>query len=279
MQERLAFFFVLFLLSVPVPVQASGEAMCGVREPDRQTVEFVESLLTDFRKSFRAEEKATVRVPVVVHMITKGREGNYPNKVVERWIDNLNAGFSSTPFQFELVQVNRIHNRQWHEDCGVGTRNHANMTRRLAVNTAKTLNVYVCRPVPATGMGTFPFMFPHGDKRHSVVIHSSAMPHGQGRTEISTHGYVLVHEVGHYLGLFHTFQGGCQNRDEVADTPGQSGPTNGCHGFRDTCPEPGADAVTNYMDYANDLCWDQFTPGQIQRMVEMTALFRPALGK
>ena len=279
MKERLVLSFVLFFLAVALPAQAPGDAMCGVREPDRATTELVESLLTDFRKSFRPGEKATVRVPVVVHMITKGREGNHPNRIVERWIDNLNAGFSGTPFQFELVRINRVNNRQWHEDCAIGTRNHLNMTRRLAVDPAKTLNVYVCRPVPATGMGSLPFMFPQRDKRHSVVIHSSAMPHGQGRTEISTHGYVLVHEVGHYLGLFHTFQGGCEDRDQVADTPGQEAPANGCQGFRDTCPSVGADDVTNYMDYANDLCWDHFTPGQIQRMVEMTAVFRPLLGK
>lgn len=278
MKERLAAFFVSFLLSLPALAQAPG-VMCGAREPDPETSALLESFLEDYRKSFQIEEMATVRIPVVVHLITNGRTGNYPNKVVAKAIANLNAGFAGTPFQFKLAQVRRVNNRQWHEECSIDTPNHLAMTRRLAVNPAKNLNVYVCTPGRVTGMSTFPFELAQGDKRSSIVLHHRALPHAQASVEFSTHGLVLIHEVGHYLGLFHTFSGGCQDLDGVADTPAQALPTNGCFTFRDTCPAPGADDLNNYMDYANDLCWNHFTPGQIARMIEATALFRPALGK
>lgn len=279
MKERLTAFFVSFLLSLPVLAQVPGAGICGAREIDSETSALLESLLADFRNGFQAGKADTVRIPVVFHMVTNGRVGDYPNRVLRKAIDNLNAGFKGTPFRFELARVRRFNNPQWHAECSFDTPNHLAMTRRLAVNPAKNLNVYVCTPGLVTGMSSFPFEFTQGDKRNSIVLHHRALPHGQASVEFSSRGLVLIHEVGHYLGLFHTFSGGCQDLDEVADTPAQAGPTDGCFGFRDTCPAPGADDLNNYMDYANDLCWNHFSPGQIRRMTEMTALFRPALGK
>lgn len=70
-------------------------------------------------------------------------------------------------------------------------------------------------------------------------------------------GLTAVHEVGHWFGLLHTFQDySCDPADTgdlIADTPQQSTATNGCPVGKDSCPlSPGADAVTNYMDYSSD---------------------------
>lgn len=91
-------------------------------------------------------------------------------------------------------------------------------------------------------------------------------------------GRTTTHEVGHYLGLFHTFQGCTGAGDGVADTPPQAQPNYGCPGTPpDTCPGGDDDLIENYMDYSDDVCMDMFTAGQNARMQAVLSGLRSSL--
>ena len=80
-------------------------------------------------------------------------------------------------------------------------------------------------------------------------------PYNRGRT--------TTHEVGHYLGLFHTFDGGCGNSncystgDTICDTNSEGVEHYGCS---NTSSCGTADPIRNYMNYTDDLCMWEFTP-------------------
>lgn len=97
-----------------------------------------------------------------------------------------------------------------------------------------------------------------------------------GTGSVST-SRALTHEIGHWLGLPHTWGGtnepgvpdNCFDDDGVDDTPNCQGVTS-CNQNANTCNDPGIwavdvrDNVENYMDYS--YCSKMFTPGQAALM-------------
>ncbi|WP_397363818.1 M43 family zinc metalloprotease [Olleya sp. R77988] len=90
-------------------------------------------------------------------------------------------------------------------------------------------------------------------------------------------GRTMTHEVGHFLGLYHTFQGGCTGTgstggDFCADTPAVATPNYGCVVGTNSCAaDPGNDMIENYMDYTDDACMNVFTVDQKARIVNVLA--------
>jgi pregnancy-associated plasma protein-A len=260
-------------------VARAGGARGERREPNlNQTVEEVPAGFEPSTANFAAT------IPVYIHVIRTGQaveQGNVPNSWINDQIEALNlsyAGFYGgvdTGFRFELAGVDRTTNARWFH-MTPGGEDEYKAKRALRRGGADALNIYTVDGGRLLGWAYFPSGYasrPHVD---GVIIAFGSMP---GSTipgfEDFNLGFTATHEAGHWLGLYHTFQGGCNAKgDYVADTPAEKGPAFGCQVGRDTCVEAGLDPIRNFMDYSDDPCYFEFTAGQAERMQEQYLFFR-----
>jgi hypothetical protein len=125
--------------------------------------------------------------------------------------------------------------------------------------------------------------FPGGEAAtDGVVIRSDAFGRSGTAAPPFHRGRTCTHEVGHWLNLLHIWGDdgdGCQNSDNVADTPNQAGANFGAPSFPHiTCGNaPDGDMFMNYMDYVDDEAMHCFTHGQVERMAATLAGPRAAL--
>jgi hypothetical protein len=209
-----------------------------------------------------------VRVPVHVHVMRSAAgRGNVTNYQITRQIAVMNKDFADTPFNFDLVSIDRFKNTSWHKD-----QQSATYRARTRKGGANALNVWLV-DFAYLGIATFPWDYAKNGAIDGIRVHYDSLP-GGSITNFNLGG-TATHEAGHWFGLYHTFQGGCTElNDEVEDTPAQSSPTSGCPEGRDSCPLPGLDPIHNYMDYSYDICYTEFTDDQSDRMNRMWAAYR-----
>jgi Pregnancy-associated plasma protein-A len=232
----------------------------------------------------KAATMGPVTIPVAFHVITRGdtyNDGNIPLSQINAQIDVLNQSYSGatggakTPFRFKLLSVDRTLNVGWF-NMSSGTGRETAMKSTLRVGGANTLNIYTADLGHyLLGWATFPWNYASASLNDGIVILYSSLPGGTAAPY--NEGDTATHEIGHWLGLFHTFQGGCvPPGDQVDDTPFEASPAFGCPVGRDTCTQPGLDPTTNFMDYTDDPCMFAFTSGQSLRAAESWTAYRAA---
>ncbi|TAE54932.1 MAG: PKD domain-containing protein, partial [Bacteroidetes bacterium] len=105
-----------------------------------------------------------------------------------------------------------------------------------------------------------------GAASDGVIITSSTFGRGAGINPPYNGGRTTTHEMGHFLGLWHTWgDGPCGVEDFCPDTPDADGATYGCPaGGRFSCGQ--SIQIENYLDYTDDACMNVFTACQKSRM-------------
>ncbi len=225
-------------------------------------------------------------INVYFHVICKGSgtncmggvsEGNVPLTQIADQIKVLNARYAGSPatgLDFKLASVDYTPNNNWFF-LEKDSKNERDMKNALHKGGKADLNVYTVYLADLLGWSTFPSDYQAAPWKDGVVILFSSLPGGSA-TPFDL-GMTAVHEVGHWAGLFHTFQGGCSVfGDLVSDTPLEKEPSVGCPVGRNSCgilfPDP--DPIHNYMDYSHDFCMTEFTSGQVRRIAEQMDKYR-----
>lgn len=129
--------------------------------------------------------------------------------------------------------------------------------------------------VTTLGYSFIPFPGQTGDYDGMVIRHDQVGTIGTAAGS-GQNGRTMVHEAGHYLGLAHTFEGGCDSiywndGDGIDDTPPVAAPNYSCNKNINSCHTDTLndlpDMVENYMDYAPGTCMNLFTIGQKELMM------------
>jgi hypothetical protein len=221
----------------------------------------------------RALLTASRDIPVYWHII---RDSNGGGGVTAQQINDqiavLNAAFAGSSFSFTLVATTTSNNSTWYTTTGGSSEQQ--MKSALRRGGSNALNIYSNNMGGGLlGWATFPSSYANNPTLDGVVLLQSSVPGGSAAPY--NLGDTGTHEVGHWLGLYHTFQGGCSSsNDLVDDTPREKSPAYGCPVGRNTCRQTGADPIYNFMDYTDDSCMFEFTPGQVARMSAQWNLYR-----
>lgn len=262
---------------------------CGTPMPASQAVELLApqdcSLSsTTIQPEYEPESGQTFNITVVFHVIESSNgDGHIADDLLHSQIDILNEDYNAeagTPgepgtnakIHFALAEFDPDGNPTDGIDRVVDNAAYQdpyNHKPQYAWDTTRYLNLYTGNPSGGIlGIATFP-QEDAGDDVDGVVLladavgrDSPAAPYDQGRT--------ATHEIGHYLGLYHTFQDGCAGNtyttaDLITDTVAEAVEQYECTEAPSDCGG-GNNPIHNYMDYTNDTCMTGFTAEQVNRM-------------
>jgi hypothetical protein len=256
---------------------------CGVEDLDEATMTAIDEDVAHYLAQHKDDTIAQATggaVSVYFHVINNGSsasQGNISDQMIASQIAVLNSAYASSGWSFNLVSTDRTTNASWYT-VTPGTTAETQMKNALRKGTADDLNLYSANIGQGLlGWATFPQDYSRSPKMDGVVVLYSSLPNGGAAPY--DEGDTATHEVGHWMGLYHTFQGGCARQatggDGVSDTPAEKSAAFGCPVGRNTCANiAGNDPITNFMDYTDDACMDRFSAGQNSRMNSYFSAYR-----
>ncbi|KAJ6553526.1 metalloprotease [Mycena vulgaris] len=220
---------------------------------------------------------------IFYHVVSKDSTvvgGNIPDSQLTAQTAVMNKAYAGSGITWVTGGITRTVNAAWFNsaaltNAGAETTQARAMKTALRTGTKADLNVYTVgfTSTGLLGYATFPSDFTSDSIVDGVVILFSSLPGGTAAPY--NLGQTLTHEAGHWVGLYHTFQGGCTGTgDMVSDTPAEASETFGCPTGQDSCTSAGVDPIHNYMDYTDDSCMTQFTAGQITRLKGQMSTYR-----
>ncbi|MBI1224291.1 MAG: T9SS type A sorting domain-containing protein [Bacteroidetes bacterium] len=315
-------FLFLYLLFLPVwaATQTAPNLTCGSNEMMQtrpvllhQQQQLEELFLAQKVGGGTAKSEALPYVlPVVVHIIHNGGSENIPDMQVFMAIEHLNQAFAhegyyaqqgdGTNTQIQFCLARRTPDGQLTNGI---TRTVSTLTELVKEtqdqamkdlvrwDPTQYLNVWVVKAIDSqsSGPGVAGYAYlasAHGQPYDGMVC--EAQYFGTNAAEDA----VFIHEIGHYLNLYHTFESGCPNDDcttagdRVCDTPpDQATHTNCVYNSCGTDADDASannpfstdvnDATENFMDYSPFGCYRNFTEGQAGRMRLSIEGFRSSL--
>ena len=251
---------------------------------------------TDILQQHNKKKRQASVLPVVFHVIHNNGPENIPDNRIIQALDWLNASFENslpynaggfnTGISFCLANqspdgaitngINRRVSSLTRLNKDVEDQNLKDLIRW---ETKDYINIWIVDQISSNNgnntVGYANLPGGHGSSYDGIVIEANAV----GLNKSSN--IVLTHEMGHYLGLYHTFEQGCLNDDclaqgdRVCDTPPDqvnhegscSVPVNSCMTDSDSgFSSDQEDLDDNFMDYNTVSCINYFTEGQSDRM-------------
>lgn len=305
----------IFILSVLVLAASFGTQSQVIRcESGSQWHELMKSqyfraLQNDFelrsKQSNLSKSQSIFVIPVVVHVIYKNSAENISDAQILSQITKLNQDFrlrnvdttnvdpefSKADVRIEFCLSRRdpdgnstngiTRDSTTEDDIGLSERYYQ---IRPAWNPDQYLNIWVVdygeiNGNVVLGRGTPPGYTPRA--QDGVVINYQAFGTTGNLLSSYNGGRTTVHEVGHWLNLFHIWGSNdlnpnCASDDLISDTPDQGTVYFDCE-INPSFSCGSKDMLSNYMGYVKDECMGNFTDGQRDRMRNALVLLRSGI--